>query len=102
MSNKEVDDQVTDGVTQGNMMVLGSGPALALAQTELALAQSQSVLFANMVSGQQQQSLANGAAITRGVVEMFENNDTNSKGPSNEVIENLVAIIKDNNDGIEF
>lgn len=67
-----VNEQVTDGVTQANVTVLANNPAYALAQSELALAQSQGVLFANMVSGQQQQSLANSAAVIRGIGELFE------------------------------
>lgn len=66
-----VNPQVTDGVTQANVSVLANTPSYALAQSELALAQSQGVLFANMVSTQQQQAIAGSAAITKGIVNLF-------------------------------
>lgn len=67
-----VDPQITDGITQSNVTVLANTPGYALAQSELAFAQSQGVLFANMVSGQQQQTIAGCAAITQGIVQLFE------------------------------
>jgi len=66
-----VSPQVTDGLTQANVTVLANTPAYALAQSDLALAQSQGVLFANMVSGQQQHSTAGSAAIMKGILELF-------------------------------
>lgn len=72
MSNDEaVSAQVTDSITQANVMVLGNGQAYSLAQSTLAMSQAQSVLFANMVSSQQQQSLANSAGVTRGIIQLY-------------------------------
>lgn len=67
-----VNPQITDGITQANVSVLANTPSYALAQAELALAQSQGVLFANMVSGQQQQAIAGSAAVTKGIAELFD------------------------------
>lgn len=67
-----VNFKITDSVTQANVSVLANSPSYALAQSELAFAQSQSVLFANMVSGQQQQAIAGSAAIAKGVVQLFK------------------------------
>ena len=66
-----VNEQVTDGVTHSNVTVLASTPAYALAQSELAFAQSQGVLFANMVSGQQQQAIAGSAAALQCVKQLL-------------------------------
>lgn len=69
-----VNSQVTDELTQSNLTVLGSSPAYALAQSELALAQSQGILFSNMVSTQHQQSSANSATITKCILKLYDHN----------------------------
>lgn len=46
-----VNPTVTEAFTQANVSTLGNSSALSVAQTSLALAQSQSVLFAHMVNG---------------------------------------------------
>ncbi len=45
-----VNPMVTDAFIQANVSALGNSSALSVAQTSLALAQSQSVLFAHMVN----------------------------------------------------
>lgn len=57
-NNTEVNEQITDGVTQTNTAVIGSGPAMGAMHTYLAHAQAQGVLFANMVNEQQQLAVA--------------------------------------------
>ncbi len=66
-----VSSQVTDSVTQANVMVLGSGQAYSLAQSTLAMSQAQGVLFANMVSSQQQQTLVNSAGVSKGITQLY-------------------------------
>ncbi|WP_417457095.1 hypothetical protein [Kordiimonas sp.] len=53
MADKDqyVNPAVIDAVIQANISALGNSSALSVAQTSLALAQSQSVLFAHMVNG---------------------------------------------------
>ncbi len=59
MSNpNEVDEQITDSVTQTNTSVIANGPAMGAMQSYLSQAQAQGILFANMVNEQQQQSVA--------------------------------------------
>lgn len=59
MSNpNEVDEQITDSVTQTNTSVIANGPAMGAMQTYLSQAQAQGILFANMVNEQQQQAVA--------------------------------------------
>ena len=57
-SPREVDEQITDGVTQTNTTVIGTAPAMGTMQTYLSQAQAQGVLFANMVNEQQQLAVA--------------------------------------------
>ncbi|WP_339860665.1 RebB family R body protein [Thalassospira alkalitolerans] len=57
-TSREVDKQITDGVTQTNTTVMGTAPAIGTMQTYLAQAQAQGILFANMVSEQQQLAVA--------------------------------------------
>lgn len=70
--------QITDSITQASVVGIASTPAYGLAQSQLALAQSQAALFANMVSGQQQQAIAGDAAITQCVSQLL-NGGTNIK-----------------------
>lgn len=72
-----VNTQITDSVTQANVSVLGLNTAFSLAQSELLMAQSQGVLFANMVSGFQQSSIASSAATMQSVIQLL--NTSNSK-----------------------
>ncbi|WP_240626504.1 RebB family R body protein [Thalassospira lohafexi] len=59
MSNShEVDEQITDSVTQTNTTVIGNGPAMGTMQSYLSQAQAQGILFANMVNEQQQLAVA--------------------------------------------
>jgi len=67
----DVNSQVTDGLTQTNLTVLGSGPSLAIVQSAMSLAQAQGVLFANMISNQQQLALSSNAAMTEGIMQLY-------------------------------
>lgn len=88
--SEEVSSQVTDSVTQANVLVLGSGQAYSLAQSTLAMSQAQGVLFANMVSGQQQQTLVNSAGISKGITQLYA--DGGDRGASD------IASIKESMD----
>ncbi|MDP2696884.1 RebB family R body protein [Thalassospira sp.] len=57
-NNTSVDEQITDGITQTNTAVIGSGPAMGAMQSYLAQAQAQGILFSNMVNEQQQLAVA--------------------------------------------
>lgn len=85
--------EVTDAVSETNATVLGLNPALVLAQTQLALAQSQSMLLANMVHEQHQQVMANGAAMSAGVCKMHGTNSSSSDDNA-AAIQELTATLK--------
>ncbi|MEQ8334973.1 RebB family R body protein [Nisaea sp.] len=52
-----VNSQVTDSITQANTMTLGSAPANSALPIYTSLAEATSVLYANMVSNQQQNAV---------------------------------------------
>lgn len=68
---EEIAPQVTDAVSQSNVIALGHTPSFALAQSNLSFAQSQGVLFANMISDQQQQSTSGTAATVKCIQELL-------------------------------
>ena len=66
-----VNGQITDAVTQANVSVLGQSPAMAMGAIAMSLAQAQGLLFANMVSGQQQLNILAQAATAQGVATLL-------------------------------
>jgi hypothetical protein len=71
-----VNQQTSASVAQANLAVLSGGPAYAVCQSGLALSQSQSVLFANMVANQYHQAVANNASVAKGVKILLDSNET--------------------------
>ncbi|MEO5336057.1 MAG: RebB family R body protein [Magnetospirillum sp. WYHS-4] len=67
MPNQIVAPQITDAITQANVTSLGSGPAISVVQSYLSMSQAQGVLFANMVSNQQQLAIASHATTVEAV-----------------------------------
>lgn len=63
--------QITDGVTQSSVHVLGLGPATAAVNAYLGQAQSQTVLFANMVNQQAQYANIAAATLTQELSQLF-------------------------------
>jgi hypothetical protein len=66
-----VNDQVTDGVTQSNVKVIGEAPAMALGSLYQTMAHSTGVLFENAVAAQQQQNTLSQAAANMGVMQIY-------------------------------
>lgn len=71
----ELNAKLVDEVAQTNATVLGHTPAVSICQTHLAMAQAQSVLFANMVQGQQQQATVSSASTLEGVKNLQDDDD---------------------------
>ncbi len=67
-----VTQQTAGSVAQANLTVLSGAPAFAVSQSGLALAQAQGVLFANMVSNQYQQAVANNVSLSKGVTQLLD------------------------------
>ncbi|MCK9397463.1 MAG: RebB family R body protein [Methylobacter sp.] len=63
--------QITDGVTQSSVHVLGLGPATAAVNAYLGQAQSQTILFANMVNQQAQYASIAATTLTQELTQLF-------------------------------
>ena len=67
----QVNDQITDAVTQSNVTVLGDSPAMAMGAIFQSLAHSTGILYENAVSAQQQLAIASQAATNQGVIQIY-------------------------------
>lgn len=67
MTEEQVNPVVTDAVTQTNLLVLGTAPAMAMASLYQTLANSIAMASMNAVYAQQQAQIAHQAATTQGV-----------------------------------
>ena len=74
-----VNSQITDSVTQSNLQVLGSSPAIALSNLYQATAQALANAAHNATSAQQQMYVTAQAATTMGVSVLYSL-DTASTG----------------------
>lgn len=66
-----VNSQITDSVTQSNLQVLGSAPAIAMGNLYQATAQALANAAHNATSAQQQMYVAAQAATTMGVALLY-------------------------------
>ena len=67
-----VNNQITDAVTQANVTILGSAPAVALSNTYQAAAHATGLMMQNAVANQQQVNLL-AEAVTANLVAMLNN-----------------------------
>lgn len=83
MSDKSTDSggdaycnpQITDGITQSSVHTLGLGPATAAVNAYLGQAQSQTILFANMVNQQAQYASIAATSLTQELTQLFSLGD---------------------------
>ncbi|MHB8287059.1 MAG: RebB family R body protein [Caulobacteraceae bacterium] len=80
-----VNDQITDTVTQANVQVLGSSPAIAMANLYQATAQALANAAHNATLAQQQMYVTAQAATTMGVALLYSL-DTASTGQATKKI----------------
>ncbi len=66
-----VNDQITDSVTQANVEVLGTAPAVAMGNLYQATAQALSNAAHNATTSQQQTNITAQAATTMGVATLY-------------------------------
>ena len=69
--NSSVNPQVTDAVTQANVDVVGQAPAMSMGSVYQSMGQSLSILYANSVAAQQNQSTLQQAATNQGVMQIY-------------------------------
>lgn len=67
-----ITQQTAGSVAQANMTVVSGAPAFAISHSGLALSQAHSVLFANMVSNQYHQAVANNVSLSKGVTQLLD------------------------------
>ncbi|MCF7965741.1 RebB family R body protein [Methylobacter sp. Wu8] len=63
--------QITDGVTQTSVNVLGLGPATAAVNAYIGQSQSQTILFSNMVNQQAQYANIAAASLTQELTQLL-------------------------------
>ena len=80
-----VNDQITDSVTQSNLQVLGSAPAIAMGNLYQATAQALANAAHNATMAQQQMYVAAQTATTMGVALLYSL-DTASTGMATKTI----------------
>jgi hypothetical protein len=67
----DVNDQITDSVTQVNVKVLGDAPAMAMGSIFQSSAHSTGILYENAVGSQQRNAIAAQAAANQGVIQIY-------------------------------
>jgi len=87
----EVNQQITDAVTQSNVKVIGEAPAMAMGSVYQALAHSFGIMFENAVATQQQQNTLAQAASNQGVMQIYSLDTTATAGASEKVAQTGVA-----------
>ncbi|GEN76651.1 RebB family R body protein [Chryseobacterium hagamense] len=71
MENNNVNQQITDAVTQSNVKITGEAPAVALGSIYQSMAHATGILFENAFSAQNQQNILSQAAATQGVMQVY-------------------------------
>lgn len=66
-----VSTQITDAVTQTNVQVVASSPAIAMSNVYQTAAHSIGLMFENAVNAQSQQNILAMAATTQGVMQIY-------------------------------
>ncbi len=66
-----INSQITDAVTQGNVGVLASAPAMAMSTIYQSSAHSISILYQNAVQAQKLGSICGQAATNQGVIQIY-------------------------------
>jgi Killing trait len=89
MSN--VNEQVTDAVTQSNVKVIAESPAFAMSAVYQALGHSTGILFENAIAAQQQQNTLALAASNQGVMQIYTVDTTAAAGASEKVAQTGIA-----------
>ena len=67
-----VNSQITDAVTQQNLMVLGAASTIAMGSIYQSAAHSTAIAFENAVQAQRQPSICAKAATNQGVMQVYE------------------------------
>lgn len=97
-----VNSQITDAVTQQNLMVLGAASTIAMGSIYQNAAHSMSIAFENAVQTQRQASICAQAATNQGVMQVYEMGSMVSalattriahKAPASNSLENALVLL---------
>lgn len=80
-----VNSQITDGVTQSGVNVLGNAPAMAMGMIYQSAAHSMGLVFENTVLAQKQASICAQAATNQGVIQIYSANTMTAAVAANRV-----------------
>lgn len=69
--SQQVNQQITDAVTQSNVKVVAEAPAMALGNVYQSAAHSTGIMFENAVNAQAQQNILAQTATTQGVMQIY-------------------------------
>lgn len=69
--DSNVNEQITDAVTQANVKVVGEAPAIAMGNVYQSMAHSTGLMFQNAVNAQNQQNMLAQAATNQGVMQIY-------------------------------
>jgi len=83
--NTPVNGQISDSVSQTNVEVLASAPAMAMGATYQSLGHSTGLLFESSVGSQQQLAIAAQAAANQGVIQMYTVNTMAGVAATNKI-----------------
>ncbi|HEX7813775.1 RebB family R body protein [Dyella sp.] len=86
-----VNDQITDAVTQSNVKVVAEAPAMAMGTIYQSMAHSTGILFENAVAAQQQQNTLTQAAANQGVMQIYSLDTTAAAGATEKVAQTGMA-----------
>ena len=89
----EVNEQITDAVTQTNIQVVANANAVAMANVYQTAAHSTGLMFANAVLAQGQQNILSQAVTTQGVIQIYSLN-TNANAIANSSLTTLVDLLQ--------
>ena len=80
-----VNGQITDSVSQANVEVLGSSPAVSLGAVYQSLGHSTGIMFENAVGAQQQLAIAGQTATNQGVIQIYTVNSMASAAATSKI-----------------
>jgi hypothetical protein len=83
--NTAVNSQITDAVTQNNVGVVATAPAMAMASVMQAMSHSTGILLQNAVAATQQQNALSQAAANQGVMQIYSLDTTAAAGATEKI-----------------
>ncbi len=84
-NNTPVNSMISDSVSQANVEVLGSSPAVGMVTVYQSLGHSTGMLFETAVGNQQQLAIASQAAANQGIIQIYTVNTMANAAATNKI-----------------